>query len=1092
MAGVTADAVIVEVQGKFAQYERDFDGLIKRTETGMAKLRRLTEKPVTVGGASGADREAATVERATTRKVNAARKEAESEAAKAARITAAVDRSIAAREREAQSAERNADRIVRAGSRAAAARQTAAMRAGTALGNGGSMPAPTSVTDKIDYLRRDTIDTQQRLNAAQAAGNRAEETALRDQLTQLRLINQYKRAGLNETEAAVRAEERIAQVQAGRARRAQPQQQNDRPITLGGIASNIRTAATIGFAGYGALQGAREYAELTDAYKQYNAQLKLATAESGNLAQAQEDVRRVATATRTGLSETADLYGAFQRNTKQLGITQTESARATETINKAFQISGATSAEASGGLRQFLQALQSGTLRGEEFNSVVENAPRLAKLLADQLTGGNIGALRALAEQGKITGDELVKSLTDRKYTEQIDAEFKQLPVTFDQAATLIRNGAVEVFGAFDQGGEFSNYLVNFATNGANNFANLAKSAELEGANIRAVFTGLGDVFNPLLANARSVFAGIRSEADTSRQSIANILNLYDKIKNLDNAFDNAYAKEANRNFGTRFNTNRNSDTAGQFLRKSGEASANSRVERAGRRLEALGFIVPRNKDGTVDQAAVNRGGIQRPSVNRAANFRPSSGPRVDPDVKKYQDQIADLEKLKASASGKELATINKQIARRQAIVNNLNQGVGVEAARAAASGVGGGRKGSSAETLAKRAEAERLRGVRRESAYNNEVESLNNALLSAKGRQAEGIEASAAAAVAEADAELKQREVKFQNQENEGRITEAQRQVLVGMARQIRAQEVLAANTEKAAALAGQALQRQEDAANNAGDAIRAELDVTKSRARRAQLEQQLLDKEYEARYARIADRIQKSTPGSAEEAAAEGELRNLPAQRAADDERNRQSNRSVYQRYRDDLTDTDKLSDEIDNIKVEVLDQVADSLAQATTNALGLTGALGNIVGQIIKIGIQRRLIGPLADSLFGKADGTSGGGLGSLLGSIFGGARASGGDVSAGRLYRINENGTEGFQPAMSGKIVPLGRMQASGGGQTIVIAPQHFDLSNAVMTPDLIRQMDARNRQYADAVSARAGQAAYNNSPGRTRKLQQLGS
>lgn len=1172
MAGVTADAVIVEIQSKFDQYERNFDSLIRKTETGMAKLRRLTEKPVTVGGPKSgsargtsqiekdaqktaqivareaaktaalkerlAAREAANQERINQRKIaseekaaqraqavaeraaqaaeRAANRKAEAEERAAQRATAAAEkaaakqaevaaraqakadaaaaRAKAAQERIAAAVERAANRsggIVSAGgnlggvsgSRSAVARQTASMRAGTALGGSGSMVAPV---DRTNYFLRDQIDTQVRFNAAQAAGNRAEAQALRDQLTQFRLINQYKRAGLDETEATARAEQRVAEIQRQRARRpyAGPaaRQAGQGGGAINGAVGGIGRLAAGALAGYGAFQGAREYLELTDAYKQYTAQLRLATAENGNFAQAQQDVSRVASETRTGIAETAQLYAVFQRNADQLGLTQEQSARATETVSKTFQISGATAAEAAGGLRQFLQALQSGTLRGEEFNSVVENAPRLAKLLADQLTGGNIGALRALASEGKITGDQLKEALTNQQFTAQIDEEFKQLPVTFDQSMTLVKNAATETFGEFDRGGGFSEAIAAFFAQSAEGFGGMQKDAGDTGILIRSTFEALNDVFQPLRANAASVFDQIggdsRSVAQQIRDDISGILKAYDAVRNVGVSIDNGVSKIPS--FFGSGTPRQYFDTAGQFNRRQQDIASQRQNQRVAQNID--------NRFGGMRSlGAFVRG--ERSIFGQ--NLR-APAPRVNADVKKYQDLNADLEKLKAGANAKELKTINQKISKNNQIIDNLNKGVSVQAARAAVPSAGRGRRGPSAETLAKREEAERLRGVRKEDAYNSEVERLNGAILSAKGKQAQSIDSSYEAAVANADADLKQSEIKYQNQLNEGKITDEQRKVLVGLAGQVRAQEVLTANTERAAALASDALQRQADAANNQADAIRAQLDVTVSRTQREKLQNQLIEKEYEARRAALLERYQGAAPGSAESLNIEGQIANLPEQQAAEQFRNRQDNRGSYQRYRESLTGVDSLSEDIDNIKVDVLDRVADSLATATTNALGLTGALGDVVGQIIKIGIQRRLIGPLADGLFGKADGSTAGSIGRLLGSILGGARASGGDVSAGKLYRINENGPEYFQPAMSGKIIPTGRASEAGARGVTVVAPQHYDLSGVVMTEDLVRALRADNRRYADTVAAQAGNVAVNSSPARYNKFQQLGS
>src|SRR3546814_1560541 len=110
-------------------------------------------------------------------------------------------------------------------------------------------------------------------------------------------------------------------------------------------------------------------------------------------------------ATRNGLAETTDLYATFMRNGRELGITQDQAAKATETFAKTLKISGAGAAEASSATTQFSQALASGVLRGDEFNGIMESSPRLARLLADSLDVP-VGSLRAMAEQGELTADK--------------------------------------------------------------------------------------------------------------------------------------------------------------------------------------------------------------------------------------------------------------------------------------------------------------------------------------------------------------------------------------------------------------------------------------------------------------------------------------------------------------------------------------------------------------------------------------------------------------------------------------------------------------------------------------------------------------
>lgn len=305
-------------------------------------------------------------------------------------------------------------------------------------------------------------------------------------------------------------------------------------VALASFGTALLTTLSVGaIAGIGSA-----FVELADKGKQLEAQLRLATGTFGNFGNAQADVRRIAMETRSPLEETARLYAVLMRSANELGISQQDAARATESISKAFLISGASAVDAAQGTRQLIQAIQSGTLRGDEFNSIMENAPRLARLFADAL-GVPVKALRALAEEGKITSQQLLDALTQPQFAAALDAEFKKLPVTFDQAMTQIGNAAQITFSAFDRGGEFSDMLVAFVMSGAESFAELEARAEIMGGNLSSTISALYNVFDPMGDNAISVMGMIEGAIANLRMLIGGTLrdlqNLYNAVPGLAN-----------------------------------------------------------------------------------------------------------------------------------------------------------------------------------------------------------------------------------------------------------------------------------------------------------------------------------------------------------------------------------------------------------------------------------------------------------------------------------------------------------------------------------------------------------------------------
>lgn len=247
-----------------------------------------------------------------------------------------------------------------------------------------------------------------------------------------------------------------------------------------------------------AIAAGRAFLGIADQAKQLSAQLKLATENFGSFGKAQSDVFRISQDTRTDLDATTKLYAAFARNANDLGISQEQVARMTQTVGESFKISGAGAGESADAIRQLVQAFQSGVLRGDEFNSVMENAPRLAKLMADSLNVP-IGSLRAMAEDGQLTADKLVKAFSDPRFTAELDRQFKEIPVTFDDAMTRVRNAAIKVFGEFDRGGQFSQAIANFVSDGAAGFGELESSAASFGQAVSAEIAGIIGAFQGLM-----------------------------------------------------------------------------------------------------------------------------------------------------------------------------------------------------------------------------------------------------------------------------------------------------------------------------------------------------------------------------------------------------------------------------------------------------------------------------------------------------------------------------------------------------------------------------------------------------------------
>lgn len=189
-------------------------------------------------------------------------------------------------------------------------------------------------------------------------------------------------------------------------------------------------------------------AATADAYANLTARIKLAVGEGDAFRSAFLGVQDVALRTNTSLESTGNLFAKLAEAGKQMGLGQLEALRLTETVNQAIQLSGAWAQSAGAGVTQFIQALQSGILRGDEFNSIMENSPRLAKALAEGL-GATTGELRKMAEAGQLSSETVISALAGQAAA--IEGEFGRLPKTIGRAITDLQTQWQLWIGGLDE-----------------------------------------------------------------------------------------------------------------------------------------------------------------------------------------------------------------------------------------------------------------------------------------------------------------------------------------------------------------------------------------------------------------------------------------------------------------------------------------------------------------------------------------------------------------------------------------------------------------------------------------------------------------
>lgn len=211
--------------------------------------------------------------------------------------------------------------------------------------------------------------------------------------------------------------------------------------SLNRVSANIFKAGIAGF-GVSQLKG------FADGYTEIQNKLRLVESASISSAKGLNNVFDIALKTNQSISASSGVYQSFAQNAETLKISQAQVASLTETVSKAVAVSGASAVASEAALTQFVQALDGGILRGEEFNSISKQTPALAKAIADGL-GVTAGELRNMAKEGKLTMDVLIPALERAK--ESVDDQFNTRILTISAAFENLNTSAIKWIGELDK-----------------------------------------------------------------------------------------------------------------------------------------------------------------------------------------------------------------------------------------------------------------------------------------------------------------------------------------------------------------------------------------------------------------------------------------------------------------------------------------------------------------------------------------------------------------------------------------------------------------------------------------------------------------
>lgn len=207
-------------------------------------------------------------------------------------------------------------------------------------------------------------------------------------------------------------------------------------------ASSVVATATKAIATMAAAFATSQIVKAADAYSMMNARVSRFTDSAESATSVMRSLTNYANAAGAEVGSAVAVFTSLSGALQDVGTSQSDILRLTETLNKLGVIGGSSADEVSNALRQFAQSMAGGVVRAEEFNSIIENTPEIARAIGAGMSM-SMGQLRTAMLNGQLTSEAVLNSLMSQ--TEAVDAQFAKMPRTVSAAMQTMENE----FGGF-------------------------------------------------------------------------------------------------------------------------------------------------------------------------------------------------------------------------------------------------------------------------------------------------------------------------------------------------------------------------------------------------------------------------------------------------------------------------------------------------------------------------------------------------------------------------------------------------------------------------------------------------------------------
>lgn len=375
----------------------------------------------------------------------------------------------------------------------------------------------------------------------------------------------------------------------------------------------------------------KQVIDLGDAYTTLQNKLQNVTTSQAQVNLLTNELFELANRTRSGVDETATAFVRFDRALTQMGKSQEDTLRLTETVNKALIVSGATTTEASSALLQLSQGFNAGKLQGDEFRAVAENMPIVLDAVA-KAVGKPINEIKNIASEGKITSEVLFNAF--KLIENQVDSTFAKTIPTAAQSMTVLKNSVTQYLGEANKAAGFTQGLAEIILAVADAFNGMTADAQSANGELSAMsvfLKGLLEIFKVVVvvgANVGYVVKQIGVEIGGMAAQIAALLRLdFKGFSNIGEAMkeDAAKARKEIDAFSERImkagnNPTQSSSTAGAQLRGAGRSKLGPTIDKNAQKAAERREVTLQKINTQLDNE-LNRMNLLAPAREAQAKF---------------------------------------------------------------------------------------------------------------------------------------------------------------------------------------------------------------------------------------------------------------------------------------------------------------------------------------------------------------------------------------------------------------------------------------------------------------------------------------